>query len=178
LERKEWFAFSGISRCLNSLFLYLPLLKRIRIISPIILLLLFVTSIGHDIIPHIHHDHSLVEKESIHHHHDQTKVQHHDNHHHSSERHEHDSNVDFLSLILGGHSHSTHSHSHQYTPIAIDIIKSNQQQICSIFTFEQESDIDSSCSGDEKRIRLVSEKFKPDHLFISSCPQRGPPSKA
>ena len=136
------------------------------------MLFIMLFAMMHNVLPHVHHDHALVDKhviENEHHHH------HHDSeHHHHSEDDEDDSEqISFFGFLLKSHSHA--KHTHRFSPVTTQRIKSTKQvEVKSFVNVDLCIRIDKNLDVGWCQYLHFNDYVSSDE-YISANPLRGPP---
>ena len=147
------------------------MLKPFYKILSIALLLLFVTNLFHDVVPHVHHQHdniSISESHTINHHHDGD-----DHHHHSDNSNKEESEYSFFDFLFANHSHS--KHSHQLVPKIVEHSKQIKQLDNKVFCESTIPSFNFRLLKDGRHRHVFGDKYMPDDPFTYSNYLRGPP---
>lgn len=145
------------------------MLKPFYNILSITLLLLFVTNLFHDVVPHVHHQHDNIlasESHAINHHHDGD-----DHHHHSDNKEGND--YSFFDFLFANHSHS--EHVHQLVPKIVEHSKQIKQLENKAFCKTTSPIFNFRLLRDAEHRRYYGDEFFPDAPLIYSNFLRGPP---
>lgn len=147
------------------------MLKPFYKILSIALLLLFVTNLFHDVVPHVHHQHDNIftsESHTTDHHHDGD-----DHHHHSDKSNKEGNGYSFFDFLFANHSHS--EHVHQLVPKIVEHTKQIKQLESKTFFKSTIPSFNFRLIRDAEHRRYYGDEFFPDAPLIYSNFLRGPP---
>ena len=147
------------------------MLKPFYKILSITLLLLFVTNLLHDVVPHVHHQHdniSISQSHTTNHHHDG------DDHRHPDNNNKEENEYSFFDFLFANHSHS--QHVHQLVPKIVEHAKQIKQQENKTFCNSTIPYFKYRLIKDARLRHDYCLEYVPDDPFIYSNFLRGPPS--
>ena len=147
------------------------MLKHFYKILSVALLLLFVTNLFHDVVPHVHHGHDFISSTETrnrnHHHHED------DHHHHSNDNEKEQNEYSFFDFLFANHSHSTHVH--QYVPKIVEHSKQIKQLENKVFNKTTIPSFSFRLLKNGVHRCVLFDKSMPDDPLSYSNHLRGPP---